>query len=74
MIPNHASSITKAASKQTYYIFRYLVDRQRIPDAYRAYAYFPWIDDWVDQMALENSERIAFIDRQKVLMDSCYQG
>jgi uncharacterized metal-binding protein len=40
MIPNHASSITKAASKQTYYILRYLADRQRIPDAYRAYAYF----------------------------------
>ncbi len=74
MIPNHASSITKAASKQTYYIFRYLVDRQRIPDAYRAYAYFRWIDDQVDQVALENSERIAFIDRQKVIVDSCYQG
>jgi phytoene/squalene synthetase len=74
MIPNQASSITKTASKQTYYIFRYLVDRQRVSEAYRAYAYFRWLDDRVDQVALEKSERIAFIDRQKALMESCYQG
>jgi phytoene/squalene synthetase len=69
-----AASITKAANQQTYYIFRFLVDRQRVPDAYRAYAYFRWIDDQVDQEGLENSERVAFIDHQKALMESCYRG
>jgi phytoene/squalene synthetase len=69
-----AASITKAASKQTYYTIRFLVDRQRVPDAYRAYAYFRWIDDRIDLVAMEKSERVAFIDRQKALMNSCYQG
>ena len=43
-----ASSITKAASKQTYYTIRFLVDRERVDDAYRAYGYFRWVDDTLD--------------------------
>ncbi len=35
-----AASITKAASQQTYYTIRFLADRDRMADAYRAYAYF----------------------------------
>jgi len=69
-----AASIARAASKQTYYTIHYLVDRQRVPDAYRAYAYFRWIDDRVDQVALEKSERVTFMERQKAIMESCYQG
>ena len=46
--PTLASSITKAASKQTYYTIRFLVDRERVADAYRAYAYFRWVDDTLD--------------------------
>lgn len=69
-----ASSITRLSSKQAYYTFRYLVDRQRVADAYRAYAYFRWIDDWIDQGVLEKSDRIAFMERQKALMKSFYQG
>jgi hypothetical protein len=45
MITDLASSITKAASKQTYYTIRYLVDRERVEDAYRTYGYFRWMDD-----------------------------
>jgi phytoene/squalene synthetase len=48
MITDLASSITKAASKQTYYTIRYLVDRERVDDAYRAYGYFRWVDDILD--------------------------
>ncbi len=69
-----AASITKAASKQTYYTVRYLVDRQRVPDAYRAYAYFRWLDDRIDQVGLEKSERVAIMDRQKSVIDRCYRG
>ena len=43
-----APSITKAASKQTYYTIHFLADRDRVADAYRAYAYFRWVDDILD--------------------------
>ncbi len=76
-----ASSITKAASQQTYYTIRFLVDRERVADAYRAYAYFRWVDDTLDagpSSALSATagmaRRITFIGRQKVLLEKCYQG
>ena len=53
MITSPASSITKAASKQTYYTIRFLVDRERVEDAYRAYAYFRWVDDVLDAIGFE---------------------
>src|ERR1044071_7866896 len=43
-----AASITKAASNQTYYTIRILADHERVADAYRAYAYFRWVDDTLD--------------------------
>ena len=43
-----ARSITRGASKQTFYTIRWLVDRGLIDDAYRAYAYFRWVDDTID--------------------------
>jgi len=36
MIASPASLTTKAASKQTYYTIRLLVDQERVEDAYRA--------------------------------------
>ena len=84
-----ADSITKAASKQTYYTIRFLVDRERVADAYRAYAYFRWVDDALDNnSALPSSagtvgsgaagevgvqKRIAFLERQKHLLEKCYR-
>jgi large subunit ribosomal protein L18 len=50
-MPTLAASITKAASKQSYYTIRFLVDRDRMDDAYRAYAYFRWVDDIIDDGA-----------------------
>ncbi len=69
-----ASSITKAASKQTYTTIRFLADSMRTEDAYRAYAYFRWVDDILDAEAGSKSERLAFLERQKSLMESCYGG
>jgi phytoene/squalene synthetase len=69
-----ATAITKTASKQTYYTIRFLVDRERVADAYRAYAYFRWVDDVLDQEAGIESEKIAFVDRQKALLEACYRG
>lgn len=68
-----AESITKTASKQTYYTIRLLVDRDRIEDAYRSYAYFRWVDDSLDAESITGAERSAFIQRQKSLLEKCYR-
>jgi len=69
-----AASITKAASKQTYYTIRFLADRDRMADAYRAYAYFRWVDDVLDAEAGTRSERSAFLAWQQSILESCYRG
>jgi phytoene/squalene synthetase len=74
MISSLASSITKAASTQTYYTIRTLVDRDRVEDAYQAYAYFRWVDDILDADSSSRLERSAFLERQKSLLESCYRG
>lgn len=72
--PTLAASITKAASKQTYYTIRFLVDRERVADAYRAYGYFRWVDDTLDAGSFSSRERMAFLVRQKSLLEKCYRG
>jgi phytoene/squalene synthetase len=82
MSTNPSRSITKAASKQTYYTIRFLVDRDRVDDAFRAYGYFRWVDDVLDAASgsgpvlgeVEASERRAFLERQKSLLEKCYRG
>lgn len=81
MNSNLASAITKAASKQTFYTIRFLVDRPRMDDAYRAYAYFRWVDDVLDAEAsgraaseVQRFERRTFLDRQKSLLEECLRG
>lgn len=69
-----AASITSEASKQTYCIVRFLVDRDLVPNAYRAYAYFRWVDDCLDLRMAKRDERIAFVERQQALIDGCYRG
>ncbi len=69
-----ARSITRAASQQAYHTIRLLVDRQRVLDAYCAYAYFRWVDDIVDSDSGLSPKRIVFLERQKALLDSCYRG
>ncbi len=68
-----ATAITRAASKQTYYTIRFLVDRDCVADAYRAYAYFRWVDDRLDQGRLDASARMAFVKRQQTLIERCYR-
>ncbi|MBZ0305084.1 MAG: squalene/phytoene synthase family protein [Anaerolineae bacterium] len=66
--------ITRAASTHTYYTIRFLVDRDRVQDAYRAYAYFRWVDDLLDQEGLKREQRQAFVERQQALLDGCHQN
>ncbi len=74
MIATLASSITKAASKQTYYTIRFLVDRERVEAAYRAYGYFRWVDDILDAESISGPERIAFLERQESLLETSWRG
>ena len=77
-----AASITKAASKQSYYTIRFLVDRPLVEDAYRTYAYFRWVDDLLDAASVsgavpseaETAERKVFLQRQMSLLESCYRN
>lgn len=74
--PRHslAAEITKAASKQTYYTIRFFVDRDLVGDAYRAYGYFRWVDDYIDSQSDSQSANLAFINRQREILDACYRG
>jgi hypothetical protein len=79
MITTPAASLTKAASKQTYYTIRFLADRDRVEDAYRAYGYFRWVDDILDHREPQGSRdeaarRITFLERQKSLLEKCLRG
>jgi phytoene/squalene synthetase len=69
-----ATKITRTASKQTYFTIQLLVDRERIPDAFRAYAYFRWVDDRLDAETASPSERMSFLQRQQSILEDCYQG
>lgn len=69
-----AVSITRAASRQTFYTIRFLVDRDLIQNAYRAYGYFRWADDQLDQGGIKKTERMAFVKRQAELIERCYRG
>jgi phytoene/squalene synthetase len=69
-----ARSITWKGSKQTYFTIRLLVDRDLRDDGYRAYAYFRWSDDVVDDPAFPQDKRITFIKRQRELIDRLYKG
>jgi phytoene/squalene synthetase len=68
-----ARSITWASSKQTYYTVRLLVDPNLVNDCYRAYAYFRWADDIVDDVSQSIDERISFIRQQRELIDRLYR-
>lgn len=69
-----AALITKAASKQTFYTIRFFVDRELVEDAFRAYGYFRWVDDMLDSPSGSRSEKLAFIYRQRALLEACYRG
>ena len=69
-----ARSITRSASQQAYYTIYLLADHERVADAYRAYAYFRWVDDIVDAGSGSSLERSAFLEQQKSLLDKCYRG
>jgi phytoene/squalene synthetase len=69
-----ARSITWAGSKQTYYTAHLMVDRDLVGDFYRAYAYFRWVDDFIDIYSQSDDQRITFIRRQRDLINRLYHN
>ncbi len=69
-----ARQITFRESKQSYFTMRLLIDRDLVDDSYRAYAYFRWADDVVDEHLTTREERLAFIRGQKNLIARLYDG
>jgi phytoene/squalene synthetase len=69
-----ARAITRRASVQTYLTIRWLVDRGRTDDAYRAYAYFRWVDDMLDAPTHDRAARLRFLSRQKQLLEGLLAG
>lgn len=67
-----AQSITRTGSKQTYFTAQLLVDKDLVNDFYKAYAYFRWVDDFIDIESQSKEERISFVKRQRLLLDSFY--
>jgi phytoene/squalene synthetase len=68
-----ARNTTWAGSKQTYFTAKLLVDRDLVDDFYRAYAYFRWADDVIDESAGSDQDRNVFIRRQRDLIDLYYE-
>ena len=69
-----AAMITREASKQTYTTIRTLVPEDHRGDAFRAYAYFRWLDDLLDGDTLSPEERPLFLSSQKQLLSTCLEG
>ncbi len=69
-----ARAITRGASFQTYLTIRWLVDRGWTDDAYRAYAYFRWVDDVLDSPSHDRAAHLQFLSRQKQLLEGLLAG
>ena len=69
-----ARNITWNSSKQTYYTANLLVDRGMEDNCYRAYSYFRWADNVIDDKCQTRSERMDFISRQIHLVSEFCEG
>ncbi len=69
-----ARAITWASSKQTFATARLLVDEELVVDCLRAYAYLRWVDDVIDLDSQTYKERIAFIRRQRGIVERLYRS
>jgi phytoene/squalene synthetase len=68
-----ARSITRESSKQSYFTACFLADKALVDDCLKAYAYFRWADDVVDEHSSSRKDRLAFIERQKNIIADLYR-
>jgi phytoene/squalene synthetase len=69
-----AEIITRDASTQSYLTIKALVPPERRDDAFRAYAYYRWVDDLLDGEDLNQAQRSEFIASQRQLLSDCLSG
>jgi phytoene/squalene synthetase len=69
-----AKSITWSASRQAYLTARLFVDRGRVDDFYLAFGYFRWLDDAVDDPAVDQEKRLVLIGRQVNLVAKLFRN
>lgn len=68
-----ARAITKHSSRQTYYTIKLLVDKPLVADCYKAYAYFRWADDQVDEPEISKKTYTDFVTRQTKIITAAYK-
>jgi phytoene/squalene synthetase len=66
-----AEMITRSASKQSYLTIKALVPQERRIAAFRAYAYYRWVDDLLDGEDLNHAQRSEFLASQGRLLSDC---
>lgn len=54
---------------QSYLTIRWLADPRYRADAFAIYAWFRWLDDTVDERLPDRDQRLAFVARQRRLLD-----
>ena len=69
-----AEIITRDASIQSYLTIKALVPQEHRDDAFRAYAYYRWVDDLLDGEGLNQAQRSDFISSQRRLLSDCLNG
>ncbi len=69
-----ARTITWNSSKQTYLTALFMVDHGMQDDCYRAYSYFRWADDVIDEECQTQEDRMEFISRQMRLVAGLCKG
>ncbi len=70
----HAAQLTRRGSYHTYMVIRLLVDRDLVADAYRAYAYFRWLDDVLDLQLNDREQRLAMVASQREFARRAFEG
>jgi len=69
-----ARAICRTSSLQSYVTARVMVDPVLEEDCYRAYSYFRWVDDVVDDACRGEPERVRFMRRQSSLVGRLLRG
>ncbi|MHA2347187.1 MAG: squalene/phytoene synthase family protein, partial [Candidatus Hodarchaeales archaeon] len=67
-----AKSIVRKSNKLTYLIILLLVDKNLRKECFKAYAYFRWLDDLIDNNGAQNERIKVLINRQKVIIQQAY--
>jgi phytoene/squalene synthetase len=71
-IDNYAKTIVRESNKLTYLIIHLLVDKNLRSDCFKAYAYFRWFDDMIDDTTDSTDEIMMLISRQKTIIYGAY--